>query len=641
MLINSIRVENYKRIADKKVKFGNGLNVIIGNNEAGKSTVSSALLDALFLSPTTKTKDVKAIKAWKQERLGLLELELSLEKEHFSLFKDYENGVLKLIDKNRKVLIEDQKKFNQLLKEKTGIGSTGMYINTAHIAQDDVALIKNDADLLDAVQSIAAESNENISLKKIIKNLEGKIKEIEKGRGKLTINKGRLAQLEFDLEKIETEIENKQKAGDDMASKRGELVKLEQRLNKLEPDTKSLSELVKINEDIMKAKEDNVKLNEELDNLERKIDRLKNLPVDGGLEIDINKANKDLLMMLDVKKSSVVFANIKWLLLIGGLVLSLLGLFKSELNLLLLIGIPFIALGVILFIKQKARTDKANKVLGKWGCATLVELEQLILRSGNLQQNLSERNGILMGETEDDLEKKRKELYKKINMLEIKYLTPQMLKLELSSREYYDKLKEIDNNQSEIEKLKSKRIELRTILSNKLDDGANIEDLIEQKSKIESEISYWEGKCDVLKLVLEAMQFSLTRTAENFKNKSSQFVAKNLARLTSGRYSKVKIGKDLSVQVYSDDKQDWVEDIKELSKGTVDQIFFVIRLAFFVMLHKSEYMPLILDDPFTGYDELRLKAVKELLQDLSKDIQILLFTHNPVYRDWGNTIELA
>jgi len=164
MLINSIRVENYKRIADKKVKFGNGLNVIIGNNEAGKSSVSSALLDALFLNPTTKTKDVKAIKAWKQERLGLLELELSLEKEHFSLFKDYENGVLKLIDKNRKVLIEDQKKFNQLLKEKTGIGSTGMYINTAHIAQDDVALIKNDADLLDAVQSIAAESNENISL---------------------------------------------------------------------------------------------------------------------------------------------------------------------------------------------------------------------------------------------------------------------------------------------------------------------------------------------------------------------------------------------------------------------------------------------------------------------------------------------
>jgi len=641
MLINSIKIDNYKKIKSKSLKFGQGLNIVIGNNEAGKSTLSSAILDGLFLNSNAKTKDVKAAKSWNQDRLGILELQILLNQEQYRLVKDFENGILKLTDEKGNVLIDDQKKLNQLFKESTGIGSSGMYVNTAHIAQNDVALIKNDADLVDAVQSLAAESNENISLKRIIKGVENKIKDIEKGRGKLTINKGRLAELESDLEKIKLEIEKKQSASELMTGKMVELMKVEQRIKALEPDTNSLIELVKINEEIIKAKEDNTKLNNELDAIERKLERLKALPIDEGLGIDVEKANKDLAVLIEEQKRTRIYTNIRLPLLIGGLITSLIALIKSELVMLLVIGVPLIFIGVIVLLQQRQKSNKSIKLLNKWGCSTLFELEQLIIKSGKVQQSLGERNGILMGDTETDLEKQRKEQYKKINMLELKYLTPQMLKLELSSKEYYDKSKEIEKNQTELERLKTKRIELRTILANKLEDGINVEDLIAQQKGIESEIQYWEEKSKVLKVVLEGMQYSLTRTAENFKNKSSAFIASTLSELTSGRYSKVKIGKDLSVQVYSDEKQDWVVDIKELSKGTVDQIFFVIRLAFFIMLHKKEYIPLILDDPFTGYDEIRLRAVKNLLLNLSKDIQILLFTHNPIYRDWGNTIELA
>lgn len=639
MLINSLKIENYKRVANKSLEFEQGLNVVVGNNEAGKSTISSAILCGLFLNSATKTKDVKAGRTWNSDRLGSLELDITFDNAEYSVIKDFENGILKLVDSKGKVLLEDQKKLNQLFKDKTGIGSSGMYINTAHIAQNDVSLIKSDADLLDAVQSLAAESNENISLKQIIKDVESKIRDIEKGRGKLTVNKGILAKLEADLERIEVEISNNKTNRDLMAGNQSELSKVEQRLKMLEPELKSIQDLVKINEEIIKSKDDNKIYNAELDAIEKKLERLKALEVDESLGIDINKANKDMTFLHEGKNG--ILMSLKLPLLIVGLILSFIALINSDLRFMFLFGMPLIISSLVLIFQEKQKKAEALKVLKKWNCANLYEFEQLIIRSAKLQQNMGERNGILMGESEIDLEKKRKELYKKINMLELKYLTPQMLKLELSSKEYYDKLNQIETDHRELEKLKAKRIELRTLLGNSSGEPSNVEDLLQEKSMIESEIKYWEEKCEVLKIVLEGMQYSLTKTAENFKNKSSEFISKTLSRLTSGRYNKVRIGKDLSVQVYSDEKQDWVEDIKELSKGTVDQIFFVIRLAFFIMLHKDEYMPLILDDPFTGYDEMRLKAVKDLLLDLSKDIQILLFTHNPIYRDWGNTIELA
>jgi uncharacterized protein YhaN len=640
MLIKSINIEKYKKIAKKKLLFAKGLNVVLGHNEAGKSTLSSALLDGLFLNSTAKTKDVKAMKAWHQEEFGILDLEMVLNGKGLRLYKNFESGILRLTDEEGNLMLDDQKKLNQLFKDNTGISSSGMYVNTAHIAQNDVALIKTDADLLDAVQSVAAESSGSISLKKIIKSVENRIKEIEKGRGKLTMNKGILAQLESDLEKLEAKIEGKQEGKDFLQSRQSELLKVEERVAKLEPEIKSLEEFIAINEGILKAKDESELLNKELDNIEKKLDRLRGLQIDDAEGPDLEMANKDLGYLQDKGKKFSKYGNLKWPLLIVGIVLALISLIISE-NILLLLAIVLIAVGfLIVFLDGKEKQER-DRILRKWKCKDLTELEQLLFNASKTQQKLSERSGILMGESQESLERRRKELYKKINGLELQYLTPQMLKLELSSKDYYLKLKEVENNKKELEKLKNKKIELRTILSNKIQDPSNIEDLVEQKEEIEQEIKYWEEKNEVSKVVLEGLEYSLTKTAENFKDKSSKFISQNLSKLTQGRYSKVKIGRDLSVQVYSDEKQDWVEDINELSKGTVDQIFFVIRLAFFTMLHKNEFMPLILDDPFTGYDELRLKAVKELLLELSKDIQILLFTHNPRYRDWGNTIELA
>jgi len=50
--------------------------------------------------------------------------------------------------------------------------------------------------------------------------------------------------------------------------------------------------------------------------------------------------------------------------------------------------------------------------------------------------------------------------------------------------------------------------------------------------------------------------------------------------------------------------------------------------------------PLLLDDPFVNFHPTRLQKMMILLKELAKENQILLFTLNDAYDDFGNVILL-
>ena len=47
MIIERVVVKNYKGLEDTEITFGPGLNILVGNNETGKSTVHEAINLAL------------------------------------------------------------------------------------------------------------------------------------------------------------------------------------------------------------------------------------------------------------------------------------------------------------------------------------------------------------------------------------------------------------------------------------------------------------------------------------------------------------------------------------------------------------------------------------------------------------------
>ena len=104
----------------------------------------------------------------------------------------------------------------------------------------------------------------------------------------------------------------------------------------------------------------------------------------------------------------------------------------------------------------------------------------------------------------------------------------------------------------------------------------------------------------------------ITRRAEEF-----------LSRLTGGRYSRLSIGEDLSLQTAREDEATLRPGLWR-SDGTADQMYLALRLAVWETL--CPQAPLILDDALIRFDDRRLGYAMELLRELGETRQILLFT---------------
>ena len=78
----------------------------------------------------------------------------------------------------------------------------------------------------------------------------------------------------------------------------------------------------------------------------------------------------------------------------------------------------------------------------------------------------------------------------------------------------------------------------------------------------------------------------------------------------------------------------------QLSQGARDQLYIALRLAIADVLSHDIPLPFIFDDPFLNWDQQRLEQIRLLLTTLSDDRQIILLSHNPMFKPWGERCEL-
>lgn len=99
-----------------------------------------------------------------------------------------------------------------------------------------------------------------------------------------------------------------------------------------------------------------------------------------------------------------------------------------------------------------------------------------------------------------------------------------------------------------------------------------------------------------------------------------------LSTVTNGKYSDIKADDSLTLKLQATENAGEVFP-DQLSSGTVDQVYFALRLAAVRLIEKKgETLPLFLDEPFAQYDEARTKEALKLLAEESKKRQVLLFT---------------
>ena len=106
-----------------------------------------------------------------------------------------------------------------------------------------------------------------------------------------------------------------------------------------------------------------------------------------------------------------------------------------------------------------------------------------------------------------------------------------------------------------------------------------------------------------------------TQVGGRLRQRTSQI----LSEITGGKYQEVLMDADLHMTVNTGDR---TVGLERLSRGTMEQIYFALRMAAGELLCREESFPVILDDVFGMYDEERLTAVLRWLYKEEKQIII-------------------
>lgn len=133
---------------------------------------------------------------------------------------------------------------------------------------------------------------------------------------------------------------------------------------------------------------------------------------------------------------------------------------------------------------------------------------------------------------------------------------------------------------------------------------------------------------------LQVASLILTEQIESYRKLNQAPVLKRsselFSRLTLGSYvgleDDYEKGKPVLVGIKSHGQK---VKTPGMSTGSRDQLFLALRLAMIEQhLGKGEPMPFIVDDILMGFDDARSRVCLEILAELSRQTQVLLFTHH-------------
>lgn len=187
---------------------------------------------------------------------------------------------------------------------------------------------------------------------------------------------------------------------------------------------------------------------------------------------------------------------------------------------------------------------------------------------------------------------------------------------------------ELEESMSDLrEELNSKNIS-KSALKSKLEFFATrISDLV----NIEEEINRATSNLQVLDHKRAALEVARNTIEDLSKDIHRQFapainkrVGKVIEQITDGKYKAVRIDDKLEMSVINPISKENI-NINSLSGGTIDQLYFALRFEIINSMSDSR-LPLILDDCFIQYDDIRLENILRFIKDKSKERQIILFT---------------
>ena len=678
MKIKNIKVNAYGNIENKDINLEEGINIIHGANESGKSTLLNYIISIFY--GISRNKDGKALsdyekyKPWNSNEFsGRISYKLE-NGEKYEIFRDFNKKNPKIYNDKLEDISDrfetDKKDGSKFFIEQTGIDKQ-MYLSTVVSTQEEVRLDeKNQNMLIQKIANLAGTGEDNVSYKKALIKLQEKIRD-EIGTNKTSqkpINIIEKEIVEINNKIVETEKYRNRKYEIDAEKEQilSELKKLEQQkqiLQELQNSMKSEEETKNRLEIREKNRKDNIAKINELTNQKNtinaeseRVQSAKNHLQDiiKGHKENIEKLNSEIEKIANEKeetqekeKPSISFIVITVVLAIA-LICSII-LIKNYIVSGIL-GVAIIA-NIVFYVinKNKQKVNKA-KLREKINQEKQYKREKL---ENQKQQIIANVNT-----TEKELEKQEEE-EKQVNS-ELSMLKGQIILLEKNNEKITEEIEQDNkaikeesnkNKQQIIEKYKDKNINdllyindyqnciskiEETINNNRIRiKGLEIEYntivpqldemvVLEEKREADKEkLAELREKESIINIAIENLMDAYEEMKTTITPKFTKNLSESIQKISSNKYNKVTIN-DENGMIIENNRGEYVEAIK-LSTGTIDQLYLALRLSMIDELSK-ENLPIILDESFAYSDNNRLKNMLQYLTSDLNNHQTIIFT---------------
>ncbi len=635
MRIDALRILSYGKFKDTEISFDKNINIVLGKNEAGKSTIM-AFIKAMLYGFTGRGNegDRKRYMPWDGGVLaGEMMFTAKDQKQYIIRRKSGRTPAQDTCDILDAVTGEPA---SLSLEEEIGIGENG-FLKTLFVRNASIGVHGGDDELTDKLINLTASGDEDTGYHRAVDILKDAMRVYKHQRGtggKISALQQRI--MELDAELLAAEAENRALLFKmtRLETLRREIPQIQERLKAQDGGKKTieirhvLADIAEAKRRVSSAEKELAAANVRFDAVKEKMQKFSafDRPIRDIVYIETEDAEKlfgDAVIEKKRAKRLLLFVPI---LLLASILMLWLG---SGIMRFLIGALCIGVVAALFFIARKRKGDaktleeKAKKAelakkekeeeLSHFGCTSLQAYTEAVAE----KTALCEKETLVLQyvkECEARTKSEKEELIRLYNRAEqfgsIKEL--EALDIDAAEREAANLQRLLDESQREMANIEG--VLLASMEKTRLLDVIRAEKYEAGEQLAEAKKTY-----DALFAAEQALGEAFGELSHDFTPKMNALASEYLSAIT-GKQEKILLDKQYNVTM---DRYGH-HGLQFFSGGTIDQAYLAVRLAMITLLFDTA--PIFLDDVFFQYDDERTQNAMQLLRTLLDKRQIILFS---------------